>query len=246
VDNVVLCFRTITDALTKAEVPWFAAFGTLISVVRSGVLLNPWDDDIDLMVDRDSFQRYLAGIPCAAVDRQGKCKQWDFPGNVQLSWKPTGMPYKVRMRGKKYPFVDINTFSEQNELAVVPPEELKSGHIKAFKVLSKLIYGETVMNVTPASDVGKIPNGLRVAAAESMMSSVFHDVNIPARYEQVLKLLYGHDVLERCQSSYTHERFCDVSSCENPMANHMPSITFPCCMLPDSLRRGVHKLSACR
>jgi len=235
-------YRVIIEVLSTHHVSWFVAFGTLIASVRNGVLLNPWDDDADIMVERQQFENALKGIPCSFRMTDTHCKMWNLTREITLSWKNTGMPYKVHRRQKTYPFVDINTFSVQDDFAVVPSKELKSGHIKSFNVSTELLYGILTGN----DEIGNRSHQQRlIPVAESMRSDNLVNVSVPHHFTRILQQLYGDDVLERCQSSYIHKRFCKESACENPMANHMPSITFPCCLLPKTLRRGVLEIDNC-
>lgn len=241
--ELIESYRIIVEVLSTHHVSWFVAFGTLIASIRSGVLLNPWDDDVDIMVERQQFENALKSIPCSSKMNGTHCKMWKLTGEISLSWKDTGMPYKVRRREQTYPFVDINTFSVQEDFAVVPTKELKSGHIKSFNVSAELLYGVLTGN----DEIGNRSHHQQrlIAVAESMGSDNQVNVSVPHHFTRILHQLYGDDVLERCQSSYIHKRFCKESACENPMANHMPSITFPCCLLPKTLRRGVLEIDDC-
>ena len=66
-----------TDACREAGIPYFLTSGTLLGAVRSGSWI-PWDDDIDVIMFRDDYERLAPQIEAAAAGRRG----------VQLAGEP--------------------------------------------------------------------------------------------------------------------------------------------------------------
>merc|ERR1712085_176885 len=57
--------KAVIAHLVHAGVRFSPAFGTLLSIVRNGVAVLPWDDDIDLIVDdrnKDFKEKVTKGL----------------------------------------------------------------------------------------------------------------------------------------------------------------------------------------
>lgn len=98
---------------------------------------------------------------------------------MEKNW---GIPYKVTLRGSKYPFVDINTYVVQDGHIHVNPEQLINGHIHTFHELSADIF--------PLTKV------------------IFEGIStpVPCNWEGILKNQYGEDVLDICKVTYNHKQ----------------------------------------
>jgi len=58
----------IDDICRKHHIEYFLGFGTLLGCVRDGGFL-PWDDDIDIVMKRDEFERFNKILP-EAIDNE--------------------------------------------------------------------------------------------------------------------------------------------------------------------------------
>ena len=55
----------------KYEIPYYAGYGTLLGAVRSSSFI-PWDDDIDLMMLRSDYNRFLSVAEKELPEEEGK------------------------------------------------------------------------------------------------------------------------------------------------------------------------------
>ena len=58
--------RRIINLLNQQKIEYFLDFGTLIGAVRHGGFI-PWDDDVDITVKREDYNRLLEFLPMALV-----------------------------------------------------------------------------------------------------------------------------------------------------------------------------------
>ena len=54
--------REMDRVCQKLNIPYFLTGGTAIGAVRHGGFI-PWDDDIDVVLLRDDYERFLAEAP---------------------------------------------------------------------------------------------------------------------------------------------------------------------------------------
>jgi len=253
VDLLLKAFTTLVHKLNQSSIPWAIAWGSALSASRNGVLVAPWDDDIDIMAERKSIEDFVQTLEvltkgdwCSEESVTLKrCKVWRIENDVIIHWKPTGVPYKITIMGQRYPAIDLNTFlysfhidTKQVHVSI-PDAELLEGHTRkeygfARFELPRYLLQHSVNESFAESKV-----------RFSMSRSNFVQVNMPIANDRVLESLYGADVLEYCSTSHIHRPLCtNIKTCL-PLDSWVPRYRFPCCKLPSMLRNGTFLMNAC-
>jgi len=219
--NMAILVSTLLGRFNRNKIRFFPAFGTLLSTVRNGVMLLPWDDDVDFLVSGENFKslmtkglkRLTSSHHCATG--QWGCKHYDLGNGVTLTYKEKGMPWKVSMRNTHYPCIDINTYDLVGDRVITPAWQLINGHLHEFN--------------KPQSWIGTLSKTLE--AKLFFGSKQTFTLPFPDKAEKIVTSDYGSDAMKRCKTSYNHKDFCHGKNCENAMANHNTKIEFPCSLL---------------
>jgi len=245
-------FTSLVEHLDANSVPWAVAWGTALAASRHGVLLTPWDDDLDMMAERRGIESLVQRLEelsegdwCSAEFVQlKKCKVWRIKGDVIIHWKPTGVPYKVNMKGQIYPAIDINTFLYTVDLdgkrkqVTIPDAELLNGHTRKERGFARFQF--------PVESILSSRNDFLEHTVRLSLSNSQHvRVNLAFEQRTILRAIYGNDVYESCVTSHIHRPHCENAHDCIPLANWVKKYRFPCCKLPTQLRDGLVRIEAC-
>lgn len=201
---------------------YFPVFGSLLAAYRNKISILPWDDDLDLVVDnRDGnfMSRFTDGLTEYKVNGQcplrSVCKMWYLTEDIIITYKSRGVPYKISMRDKFFPVIDITTFEMlDNDNVYTPVEELSTGHIHKFEKKLEWIFPLHREQVT-----------------FSMNKKDKINIYLPYKSSNIIIDDYGNDALTTCITSHNHKLFCQDGNCEHVSANHLPKLVFPCSLL---------------
>ena len=85
IQAVCMDMLRLVDRICKAEgIPYFLSGGTLLGAVRHQGFI-PWDDDIDLMMPRPEFERFLKVAPKYMNERYALV-HCTLPGDYAMPW----------------------------------------------------------------------------------------------------------------------------------------------------------------
>lgn len=140
-EQALALLRRVHEVCTckEREVRYFVAFGTLLGWARHEKKLVPWDDDLDIAVDRRDLPRLLTGLRSCADLRL--VKKWSIG---------CGIFYKVYSASSDgiWPFIDIF------------PYDLAAGGTRI--TWSFLHYAKTLCLPSPLLLVSSVFEGLQV------------------------------------------------------------------------------------
>lgn len=218
--------------LREKNITYSLIFGSLLSAVRNGILILPYDDDIDIVIpsiiNNTSINKILTNnlitakhsYYCSYLNKKkGNCKVWKLKNNLILTWKKKGVNLKVSYKGRKFPFIDVYTYSINRNIIFIPSHQLINGHV--FKFQHKF------NDVFPLQSIKINFSGENINTS-SYNSSFRNDysnnqivVNIMSLSKKILQKDYGNDCLTICKTSHNHHSKRFVNS------------SFPCKLLPE-------------
>lgn len=191
-EDLHIILNEVINHLDKENINYFFAFGSLIGAVRHGFRM-PYDDDIDLIINNKDIDKFLKNLKIKK--EKAKSTTYYLNNDVEIIHKNWGIPIKIVKKDNHYPFIDINTYFEENENIYVPKKQLLYGHIKSFN--------EKIDDIYP----------LKKAKFGEFK------IKIPNKYIKILKNQYGNDVLKTCKITYNHKKYCKNKNCENENAS---------------------------
>ena len=210
----------------RNHIDWFATFGSLLAPVRNGIMMLPWDDDIDLAIPMAMRYRMSEGLKEATdvthawctmeQKRENLCNIWELTDDgIYLLWKFWGIPWKVYntrrlFKGFHLTFIDIYEYVHSTKTIYIPNRILKHGQVRVWSIPLEHIYPIGSMSVAFSGEVERDP---------SLGESV--TVNLPHNPSAVIELTYGQDAMELCKTSFNHNDREFIKS------------TFPCTLLPE-------------
>lgn len=159
--------RRIIDLLNQQKIEYFLDFGTLIGAVRHGGFI-PWDDDVDITVKREDYNRLLKILPTALVGtgiyavHSEIIRIYYLKTPLQVDIFPLDfcdrqIDYKERVRFGKH----VAKVAEQNikfdfsklftqECTITSPEYAKIEEIRCQEICRNVTFAEAQKHKWPA------------------------------------------------------------------------------------------------
>ena len=208
----------------------------------NGILLLPWDDDLDLAIAHEERLKLVHGLAPATVDhfwctfqqmRHHHCKVWtlDEEEKVFIIWKDWGCPWKVFTHAQVtddsvdipfvklvYIMIDVYEYTTTDQTIHMNKKQLKHGHVQSFRASLEHIYPLRKITLPFSGESSR-----RVSLGDSVT------VQVPQDPETVLLDTYGEDCIKICKTSFTHHKEQTYIKSQ-----------FPCTMLPIEYFRPGH------
>ena len=224
--------RAVMAHLKERGIRFSPEFGTLLAIVRNGVAVVPWDDDIDLVVDnraKDFKSKMTKGLKKASAfqvkgPKRGLEGSWELPGGYILYYKTSGCRWKVHPEGRGYPLLDLWPFEKKPdapELNLLDPKMIRYGHVHTFEKPDTW-YGNMTKTVAVKFSVD-VPDLIEFPVPDDTLAALTYD--------------FGEDALTTCKVSFIHSKGCKYSkkACQQAARTRMQRLQFPCVLLPETL-----------
>lgn len=131
--NQTLLFLEMLDAhCKKYSITYSLAYGSMLGCVRSQGFI-PWDDDVDVVMMRDEYNRFIDSIKCGDTELSKKC-------NIVYPRYISKLKYEVGEEGQKPLTMYMDLFA-----ADVVPQNIIVKTVKYFAILllKNVIVGRT-------------------------------------------------------------------------------------------------------
>lgn len=152
----------------------------------------------------------------AKLSPASHCCSWMLGEDILVTWKPSGMPWKITPVNAEWPCIDMNSFFVSENRTFMPDYELQNGHVHHFEMPT-----EAMLPLRPVQFFGR-------------------QTFVPRDVDVVLSTLWGPRWAVDCAVTYNHHgssRFYtkgNFPGIENTQANKFVKLIFPCKFMPEA------------
>lgn len=185
--EAVNLIKVMAELFRKANIQYFAAYGTLLGALRHQGLI-PWDDDIDVAISELAEAKFLELTKAFEEQGIGVCQ---FYGGYKIYWLKNPMTLNIEGFPHSWPFVDIFLFKNITKRfhEKRTPGILITGGVPWIRNISHLDFLSN-KKVFPLSEISF--EGISISA--------------PNNPEAVVECLYGSSGLTHGVASHWNHR----------------------------------------
>ena len=228
--------EALLTRLAELDIDYMLVFGSLLATIRNGILVLPWDDDIDIAINQDVIYQLTDGLEeisgpvryCKdtwyrngwfTLTFYGKqCRKWRLSSNdhksIIIVWKDTGVSWKIyeydSEKDKRSVPIDIYEFVDKDGRVSINPKMLRGGHVTEFDFARELIFPWRTISV---------PFSGEAAPGKAASLGELFELSIPSDPFAILNQTYGSDALKICKSSQLHRNTLEFQKADFPCSN---------------------------
>lgn len=95
---IVQVLRSVIGILDELEIPYYMQGGTMLGAIRHGGFI-PWDDDVDLGIPRDAYERLLQEVSAKLPENLELRTYWDETDHHYYFARIVDTRYQIRRMG---------------------------------------------------------------------------------------------------------------------------------------------------
>ena len=193
--------KTFIEICNKLNLKYFAVYGTALGAVRHKGFI-PWDDDIDVAMLREDFERFLKEAPAL------------LPPHLFLQYRDTDPDYNIlhaKLRDSNTTFLEPGWEKQKGNQGVFIDifswDYIPTKGISAFIFKLKKKYYQNIIATDPKANYWKSPgikNKIR-AILQPFINWLYPSRQRAARkFDNILKNLPPHTLVGNHESTYTY------------------------------------------
>jgi hypothetical protein len=203
-DNRTIKYSLIFDSLHRAvrSNAFFTSLTDEISIIIPSIVNGT---DIQSVLTQDLQIITAKSSLCNMILINGEqCNVYQINKNLSLTWENNGVNWKVSMNGRKYPYIDVYTYSINNTKLFIPENQLINSPINTFEYDINDILPFQSKSMNFCDDISKNNKGSKHNYTEfyiNCRADIYYKIplslKVLANSEKILFKLYNSNGLKQ-------------------------------------------------